>query len=44
MSETLLGACFCGGHVFTDHPGMGLIDVYLNAVPGKDHQGAMHVY
>jgi hypothetical protein len=34
----------CGGHVFTDHPGMGMIDVYLNTVPGKDHQGTMHVY
>lgn len=34
----------CGGHVLTDHPGMGLIDVYLNIVPGKAHKGAMHIY
>ena len=34
----------CGGHVFTDHPGMGMIDVYLNIVPTKAHQGAMHIY
>ena len=25
----------CGGHVFTDHPAMGMIDVYLNIVPTK---------
>ena len=34
----------CGGHVLTDHPAMGLVDVYLNIVPGKVHQGAMHIY
>ena len=34
----------CGGHIMTDHPGMGMIDVYLNIVPGKEHQGAMHIF
>ena len=34
----------CGGHVFTDHPEMGMVDVYLNNVPGKAHQGAMHIF
>ena len=34
----------CGGHVFTDHPEMGMIDVYLNIVPDKAHKGAMHIY
>src|SRR4051812_552645 len=23
----------CGGHLFTDHPGMGLIDVYTAMIP-----------
>lgn len=34
----------CGGHIMTDHPGMGLVDVYLNIVPGKQHQGNMHIF
>ena len=34
----------CGGHVFSDHPEMGMVDVYLNNVTGIDHQGAMHIY
>ncbi len=34
----------CGGHVMTEHPGMGMIDVYLNVVPGKAHEPSLHVY
>ncbi len=34
----------CGGHIFTDHPAMGMIDVYLDVVPGKAHEGALHVF
>ncbi len=34
----------CGGHIMTDHPGMGMVDVYLNCVDGLEHQGAMHIY
>lgn len=34
----------CGGHVFTDHPGMGMFDVYLNTVPSVTHAPAMHIF
>ncbi len=34
----------CGGHVMTDHPGMNMVDVYLNIVPGKQHEPTLHVY
>lgn len=34
----------CGGHIFTDHPGISMHDVYLNTVPGVEHKPAMHVY
>ena len=34
----------CGGHVMTDHPGMGLVDVYASLIEGFDHQPAMHVH
>jgi hypothetical protein len=34
----------CGGHLMTDHPGMGMIDVYLNIVPSKAHAGTMHIF
>ena len=34
----------CGGHVFTDHPGMGMFDVYLNTVPSVAHAPAMHIF
>ena len=33
----------CGGHVFTDHPGMGLIDVYAAAIPDFPFRPALHV-
>jgi len=33
----------CGGHFFTEHPGMGLTDVYAAAIPDFDHQAAVHV-
>ncbi len=34
----------CGGHVMSEHPGMGMTDVYLNVVPSKEHVGTMHVF
>ncbi|MBC8239882.1 MAG: GFA family protein [Alphaproteobacteria bacterium] len=34
----------CGGHLFTDHPGMKMIDVYHNVVPGMGHEPALHVF
>jgi hypothetical protein len=34
----------CGGHVFTDHPGMGLIDVYAAVIPEFPYQAGIHVH
>lgn len=34
----------CGGHIFTDHPEMGMFDVYLNTVPGVTHKPTLHVF
>jgi hypothetical protein len=33
----------CGGHLFTDHPGWGLVDVYAAVIPGFPFQAAIHV-
>lgn len=33
----------CGGHVFTDHPTMGLVDVYAAVIPSLRFQPAVHV-
>jgi hypothetical protein len=34
----------CGGHVFTDHPGMGLMDVYSAVTPTAPFTPALHVH
>ena len=34
----------CGGHVMSDHPGFGLIDVYPNVVPSLVHEPTLHVF
>jgi hypothetical protein len=34
----------CGGHVLTEHPGFGLIDVYASTIPGMAFQPALHVH
>ncbi len=34
----------CGGHVMSDHPGMKLVDVYANVVPGFTHEPTLHVF
>jgi hypothetical protein len=34
----------CGGHVFTDHPGMGLIDVYAAVIPEFPFRPGVHVH
>lgn len=34
----------CGGHVFTEHPGMGLTDVYAATIPGFPFQAGVHVH
>jgi hypothetical protein len=33
----------CGGHVFSDHPPMGLVDVYAALIPSLQFQPAVHV-
>lgn len=33
----------CGGHLFTEHPGMGLVDVYAGVIPSFDFKPAVHV-
>ena len=33
----------CGGHVFTEHPTMGLVDVYAAIIPKLHFEPALHV-
>ena len=33
----------CGGHLMTEHPQWGLIDVYAATIPGYRHKPALHV-
>jgi len=33
----------CGGHIFTEHPGMGLTDVYAATIPDFPYQAGVHV-
>jgi hypothetical protein len=33
----------CGGHLFTEHPGWKLIDVYVAVIPTMTFQPALHV-
>ncbi len=33
----------CGGHLFTEHPGWGLTDVYAAAIPGFPYHAGVHV-
>ncbi|HEY5207897.1 MAG TPA: GFA family protein [Stellaceae bacterium] len=34
----------CGGHIMTDHPGLGMVDVYANLLQGFDHAPTLHVH
>ncbi|KQZ87780.1 MULTISPECIES: GFA family protein [unclassified Pseudomonas] len=34
----------CGGHLFTEHPGMGLIDVYAAVIPDLAFSPGVHVH
>jgi len=34
----------CGGHIFTDHPGIKLIDVYASSIPDFPFKAALHVH
>ncbi|HEX8011169.1 MAG TPA: GFA family protein [Casimicrobiaceae bacterium] len=33
----------CGGHLFTEHPGLGLTDIYAAALPGLEFKPGVHV-
>ena len=33
----------CGGHVFTDHPGWGVVDVYAASIPDFPYAAGVHV-
>lgn len=33
----------CGGHIMTDHPPLGLVDVYAATIPTLDFKPALHV-
>ena len=33
----------CGGHVFTDHPLWGVVDVYAASIPGFPYRAGIHV-
>src|SRR3954468_23006049 len=34
----------CGGHVLTEHPGLGLTDVYAAVIPGFPFVPMLHVH
>lgn len=34
----------CGGHIMTDHPEMGLVDVYAALLPDLPFRPALHVF
>ncbi|MDX5151214.1 MAG: GFA family protein [Acidiferrobacterales bacterium] len=34
----------CGGHLFTDHPEMGLVDVFAAAIPEFPFEPGVHVH
>ena len=34
----------CGGHLFTEHPGLGLTDVYAAVIPDLAYRAAIHVH
>jgi hypothetical protein len=34
----------CGGHVLTEHPGMGLTDVYAAVIPDFPYHAGVHVH
>jgi hypothetical protein len=34
----------CGGHLMSDHPQWGLIDVYAATIPTYAHQPQLHVH
>jgi hypothetical protein len=33
----------CGGHLYTEHPGLGLVDVYAASIPAFPYRPGVHV-
>lgn len=33
----------CGGHLLTEHPGLGVVDVYAATIPDLPFEAALHV-
>jgi hypothetical protein len=33
----------CGGHLYTEHPGWGVTDVYAAVIPGLEFKPGVHV-
>lgn len=33
----------CGGHLMTDHPGLGVVDVYSATIPDLDFTPGLHI-
>ena len=34
----------CGGHIFTSHPELGLVDVYAGVIPDFPFEPHLHVF
>jgi hypothetical protein len=34
----------CGGHVLTEHPSMGVVDVYAAVIPDFPYEAGLHVH
>lgn len=34
----------CGGHIYTEHPGMGLIDIFAAGLPDMAYEPSVHVH
>lgn len=34
----------CGGHLMTNHPGMGLVDVYAATIPTLKFEPGLHIF
>ena len=34
----------CGGHILTEHPTMGLVDVYAATIPGFPFKAGVHIH
>jgi len=34
----------CGGHLYTEHPGIGLVDIYAATIPDMAFRPGLHLY